>query len=212
MPLTFGPRPTRYSLHPWRADTSEKLQHRTRTLEARTRHQRVHSPDIVPGLLQTPDYATAVLTTCLHAAGRPAIEVGAALAQRVKRQQDWQQHPRRISFVLGEQALYTQVGSVAVMEFQLLCLLGNLELPPTDTTIAILPRTAPFTPTTNFVLYDDQVDIETLTNAITLTRAHDLSDYEHTFAQLTRHAYTGQDAAQLITDAITFHTRRPEIR
>ncbi|MEU3010074.1 Scr1 family TA system antitoxin-like transcriptional regulator [Nocardia asteroides] len=46
------------------ADGLETLQRSLIDIEAETKHQRTYNPDVIPGLVQTRDYARAILTKC----------------------------------------------------------------------------------------------------------------------------------------------------
>ncbi|MFJ4651110.1 DUF5753 domain-containing protein [Nocardia sp. NPDC088792] len=211
MSITLPSLTRRPPLQPWRRHHIDDLQRRTRHTEARTAHHRVFEPVLVPGLLQTPDYATEILTACINAAGRTGEDVDSAVAQRMARQADWEASSRSTHFLLAEQALYTRVGETRTMELQLRALLDVLTHPPAGTQIAIVPRAARFTcPTTNFVIYDSrEVAVETVTGGLRLTRRHDIADYEKVFDLLTGHAVTGTRAVELITDALVFHLAGP---
>lgn len=87
-------------------------------LEAGADLIREYAPDIVPGLLQTSDYARAMIR-----AGSPYIkpvDVGPRLESRLARQALLDDaSPVRMDVVLGEAALRQQVGGPAVMRRQL---------------------------------------------------------------------------------------------
>ncbi|WP_328438323.1 DUF5753 domain-containing protein [Nocardia puris] len=194
----------------WRRDQPSALQGRTRQLEADTSTQVEYSTDLVPGLLQTFDYAAAVLTAAFGTVGEEFVEeIDAAVAARMARQADWRKSGRRTRFLLGEQALYTTVGKPSVMRAQLGALMGPL---PQNTELGIIPRDATyFTGITSFTLFDDEaVAIETLTGALRFTDPRDIADYERAVEALTARAVTGRDAERLIADAAAPHARGTE--
>lgn len=208
MSLTFPTLRRGPQLHRWRQFPIVDWQHRIREIEARTSRQRIFDPELIPGLLQTPDYATGVLTACVRSLGRPDDDIASAVTARMARHADWQSRQRGTHFLLGEQALYTKVGTASTMEFQLRRLLEAVEQPPVGTQIGIVPRAVEFTVSaTNFVLYDNrEARVETTTSQLKLTRKRDISDYEKTFEMLAAQSVMGPEAARLLTEAIAFHT------
>lgn len=87
-------------------------------LEAGAESIREYAPDIIPGLLQTSDYARAVIR-----AGSPYIkpvDVGPRLESRLARQTRLDgSSPVQLTVVLGEAALRQRVGGTAVIRRQL---------------------------------------------------------------------------------------------
>lgn len=95
-------------------------------LEAGAERVAEYAPDIVPGLLQTADYARAVLR-----AGTPytrPVDVGPRLETRLARQARLVgEHALRLDVVLGEAALRQRVGGTGVMRGQLAHLLNVID-------------------------------------------------------------------------------------
>ncbi|MDR7172861.1 hypothetical protein J2W56_006627 [Nocardia kruczakiae] len=184
----------------WRRNPSCELQQRTGQLESGAVVVRWFDPGVVPGLLQTRDYARAVLGICV---GDPG-DVRAALEQRLARQRRWRVSEVRTHFVLGEQALYTIVGKADTTRTQLEMLLRPL---PPNSTLGILPRNTQFhIASTNFVIFDhDQAVVETVTGSLRVTDPADIGDYLAVFDILTECAVQGADAHALIGHAITTH-------
>ncbi|MGG2461600.1 helix-turn-helix domain-containing protein [Streptomyces sp. RGM 3693] len=74
--------------------------------------------NLIPGLLQTPDYARAILSAPPSALGHEGIE--ALLEARVKRQEVLERaNPPRLHAILIESSLRVQVGGLSVMRRQL---------------------------------------------------------------------------------------------
>lgn len=184
----------------WRGNPSSELQQRTGRLESDAVVVRWFDPGVVPGLLQTRDYARAVLDVCVGEEG----DVQAALEQRLARQRRWRVSEGRTHFVLSEQALYTIVGNAETTRTQLEMLLRPL---PSNSTLGILPRNTHFhTASTNFVIYDhDQAVVETVTGSLRIADPVALGDYLAVFDTLTERAVQGTDAHALIRHAITTH-------
>jgi len=107
----------------------------------RARLFRIYEPSVVPGLLQTRGYAVAVLSVFTEFVRVPDdAEQGAAA--RLDRQRVLTHGDRRFHMVLGEQALYTNVGGADVMAGQLEHLLAVEKLPRLR--IGIIPAGAPY--------------------------------------------------------------------
>lgn len=87
-------------------------------LEAGACEIRQYAPDIVPGLLQTSDYARAMIR-----AGSPyirAVDVGPRVESRLGRQDRIEsEEPLGLVVLLGEAALRYHVGGIAVMRAQI---------------------------------------------------------------------------------------------
>ncbi|WP_216916949.1 helix-turn-helix domain-containing protein [Nocardia noduli] len=170
--------------------------------EARTRCIRNYEPALIPGLLQTEPYARALLSTAIAFVGGHS-DLDRAVAARMDRQQILRQGTRRIVILLGEQALYTTVGSPDVMAAQLRHLLDtgfdNARLH-----LAIIPRQADFVYTTTcFVLLDnDTAEVETISAGLTITAPRELVYYEKAWSALYRQAASGRAARDLITAAL----------
>jgi hypothetical protein len=191
------------------------LQQRTRTTEAASRLLRGYEPDLIPGQLQTRDYATAVLRVCQETSGRPMDEsdLEEAVSARMARQADWRASGGEAHLLIGEQALYTTVGSPQVMIAQLQALQEILEEPyPIE--VFIIPRDADFVgPATNFCFYDEtKTTVETGTYQITLTQQADLACYETLFERLAAYASTYHAGVKLVTAALGHHLRSADPR
>jgi transcriptional regulator with XRE-family HTH domain len=98
-----------------------------------------YDPQLIPGLLQTPDYTSAVI-----AAAEPDLpedEVTGMVRTRGERQRilHWNR-PAQFSFFVHEQALQLQVGSTTIMHDQLLHLVLTAALDNVD--VRIVPSAA----------------------------------------------------------------------
>lgn len=103
---------------------------------------------IIPGLLQTPEYAGLLFELAAH------NNVADMLAGRQKRQQEVLEgeRPPTCAFILSESALRTTMGRPDVLRGQLQHLLELSARP--NVTIAVLPADAPVTPISyNFWMY-----------------------------------------------------------
>lgn len=186
---------------PWRGHASSEMQEHTGRRESTASELRWYDPAVVPGLLQTRDYAREILTVSLGAVGDDD-DVEAALAERRARQQRWRVSTVGAQFLIAEQALYTSVGDAGTMSAQLEMLLRPL---PDTARLGVLPRTSYFhTAATNFVIFGaSEVVVETVTGSLRLPGETDIADYMAVFDELAAHAAYGTSADALIRQAIT---------
>nr|WP_232541764.1 helix-turn-helix transcriptional regulator [Nocardia bovistercoris] len=187
----------------WRRVIADGHAHRQRQsieLESVTRLVRGYDPLIPTGLLQTRDYAEAILSRCIEFAGG-ANDLAEAVEMRMRRQSVLRDGVHRFHFLIGEPALYTGVGDDSVRRAQLEHLLDLMTL--TRVVIGIVPKTAEFLyTTTNFVIYDRRrVHVETVTAQLTITQPGELVQYERTFTALTERALYGDHARTMIRTA-----------
>lgn len=199
----------------WNDHSLTELQQHIRTTEAATRLLRGYEPDLIPGQLQTRDYATAVLRVCQQVSGRPVDrrDLEEAVAARMARQSGWRASGGEAHFLIGEQALYTTVGNPQVMVTQLEALQEILEEPhPIE--VFILPHTAEFVAqATNFLFYDDsRVTVETATCQVTITDPQGLACYETLFERLTAQSSAYHAGLKLVTTALRHHLRSGDSR
>ena len=85
-------------------------------LEASAAAITAYNSELIPGLLQTPDYARAVIEADRMLS--PAV-VDQRLAFRIERQQRHFAHPGAMTVIITAGAMNLQVGSVSVMEEQI---------------------------------------------------------------------------------------------
>jgi transcriptional regulator with XRE-family HTH domain len=105
-------------------------------VETKAAQVRDFSPHVVPALLQTEQYASALLTQQGHSAVHQQV---AALKVRQQRLVD-QSDPLQLITVVAEHALRLMVGDPMVMHGQLRSLLGSAKLP--TVTLRVLPCTS----------------------------------------------------------------------
>jgi hypothetical protein len=107
--------------------------------EASACHSIVYEPQLIPGLLQIPEYTRARIS-----AREPDLaedELAGAIRTREERQRilHWQ-NPARFTFYVHEQALLLRVGDAAIMHEQLLHLVLTAALD--NVTVRIVPSAA----------------------------------------------------------------------
>jgi transcriptional regulator with XRE-family HTH domain len=166
-------------------------------------------PSVVPGLLQTEDYARAVLRGAPQA--RRAEDIGQQVALRMRRQAILDQpRPPQVQVVLSESVLWVQVGGPAVMRAQLLRLADLAGRP--DLTLQILPLRAaahvqsvsPFT----MLEFADPADptvvyLEHLTGSLILEDVAQVRSYRALFDHLRAEALGPGPSADLIARTVT---------
>jgi transcriptional regulator with XRE-family HTH domain len=109
-------------------------------------------PGIVTGLLQTEDYARALLSTSPGVSDEIA---GVRLASRMERQRRvlMRADPPAARFVIDEMALYRRVGSPGIMAAEMRHLSAVAALP--NVTIQVLPAVAHPANASGFIVADD---------------------------------------------------------
>jgi hypothetical protein len=171
-------------------------------LYERTRLFRVYCSTVVPGLVQTPGYAAALMSSITNFQGTPD-DVTDAVAARMARSHVIREGDHRFSLIVEESVLYFRVGDAEVMADQLDYLLAVMALP--SVSIGVIPAAAERTvwPLEAFNMYDDeQVFVELLTAAVTVTSPSEIADYGRAFSELARMAVHGSAARTLIAAAI----------
>ena len=171
-------------------------------LEAEAATIRTYEPELVPGLLQTPDYARAVIR-----AGRPgdtAQEIDRRVEVRLERQEvltSVTPPPPKVSVVLNEGVLARRVGSPEVMRAQLEHLIRDRDR--ANIVIQILPFSAgehpamvgPFTMLTFLDPADPGVvNVENITGSLTLEQPEELRAYEEVWGAIQARAASPDDS------------------
>ncbi|RKN12120.1 helix-turn-helix domain-containing protein [Streptomyces radicis] len=171
-------------------------------LYERTRHLRVYVSNVVPGILQTEQYATALLSTIARFQGTPD-DAPQAAASRIERSQVLHRGHHTFAFLLEETVLRYRIGDAETMANQLGYLLAVMALP--NVSLGVIPFSAhrALWPLEAFYLFDDQrVSSELLTAAVNVSASSEIQVYAKAFAELAGMAVHGARARRLITDAI----------
>ncbi|GAB2652676.1 helix-turn-helix domain-containing protein [Nocardia goodfellowii] len=186
----------------WRRMRLPHRQKQSIATEAKTKLMRWYEPVLVPGLLQTPPYAEAVLRTVLDFCDEPEADIDASLSARLERQQVLYRGNHRFYFILAEQVLHTRVGPADLMIEQMDRLLTAMSLP--RVVVGIVPSVHDYTtPTNNFIMFDNRmVQVETVTAELTITQPSEITLYERAFHRLKDQAVHGADARAMITAAM----------
>ncbi|MFD5753639.1 helix-turn-helix domain-containing protein [Streptomyces sp. NPDC127033] len=177
------------------------------SLEEAAKTIRSYEPHFVPGLLQTEEYAHAVLST--GAVGRTAdpLRIERHVALRMERQALLTRADAPAFWaVLDETVLRRAVGSKAVMRAQIDRLIEAVEMPNVTLQIAEFgagPHPGTYSP---FVLFrfgipevPDMVYIEYLTGALYLDEAHEVSAHMQAMDRMVTLAEPANHTRQLLT-------------
>ncbi len=181
---------------------TRRRQQASATVYERARLFRIYEPAVVPGLLQTHDYAVAVLSSFIDFVRVPDDAEQGATA-RLERQKVLTHGDRRFHMVLGQQALHTDVGGPEVMAGQLEHLLAALTLPRLR--LGIIPSGAPYrVPLNNgfWILDEALVQFDTYSAELSLVRPDEITLYGRAFERLAALAVYGAEARAIITQAL----------
>ncbi|MER5178452.1 helix-turn-helix transcriptional regulator [Streptomyces sp. NPDC002896] len=173
-------------------------------LESQAVRMRTLETTVVPGLLQTPDYARAVTRAALD--GLPDAQIDALVEVRLARQEVLRRDPPlQVSAVLDEAVLRRAVGGPGVMQRQLDRLVEAWQLP--HVRLQVLPFSAGehIGVTGPFVVFSfsnisdlDVVVLDHLTSSLYLEAKEDLKAYTDAFNSLQRLALSPEDSLEFI--------------
>ncbi|WP_435832586.1 helix-turn-helix domain-containing protein [Nocardia vinacea] len=186
----------------WRRVVASGRAHRQRQsleIEGRAQYVRWFESWVVPGLLQTPEYAAAMLTTCRALVPGGRDDIAEAVAVRMSRQRVLRTGRRRFSFVIGEAALHQTVGSSEIMAEQRRALIEHAANPRID--LGIVPATVDASVGSHgFAIFDaERVMVETISAELTITRPSEIAIYADAFAIMHGLARHGAGAMDLIS-------------
>jgi transcriptional regulator with XRE-family HTH domain len=159
-------------------------------MEATATRLRLFQPNLVPGLLQTAEYARSAIELATES---PDIELG--VAGRMARQSILYDRAKSFEFVITEGALRWRIvpANVHVGQLNHLASLATLA----NVSVGVIPWHAQVGAhqSTMFCLFDDaSVYVELLNGEVTTEDRADVAQYAATFASLTQAAVTGEDA------------------
>lgn len=173
-------------------------------LEAEAAEIRGFEPQLVPGLLQTPEYARAVIRA--EHPDAPDAEVERRVELRIRRQSV--DPAPRLWFVLDEAVLHRPVGGREVMSAQLARLLKAAKTP--GTTVQILPfdlgEHASMGSAFSVLTFRHAADLpvgylETRAGSLYL-EGQQVEDYAAVFSHLSATARGDRESAAMISDAM----------
>jgi len=187
-------------------------------LETDAESLRVYEPQVVPGLLQTRNYAEALITGALPEA--PPSEIDKRVTVRGRRQDRITalEQPLRLWVVIDESALRRMVGSKQVMIEQLEQLVELSRLP--HVTVQVLPFDMGAHPGINgqyaILEFPDAADssvvyIEGVTSDLYLEKAQDVQRYSFMYEHLRAQALNVEQSRIFIGDIAKEYARRTDI-
>ncbi|MFF3432267.1 helix-turn-helix domain-containing protein [Streptomyces sp. NPDC002602] len=184
-------------------------------LETEASSIRSYEPLLIPGLLQTPAYAAAVVSETIP---RPTSEQASARLEVRMRRQHRAHHPARplrLWVVLDESVLHRVVGGPDTMREQLEHL-NQLGAQP-HITVQVLPHDAGAHPGVSgqfsLLHFTGEPDtgtvyLERLTSDLYLEKRADVQRYGVVYDHLRAQALSPEDTAHLITRTIKVHAGR----
>ncbi|MEV4380814.1 helix-turn-helix transcriptional regulator [Streptosporangium sp. NPDC049644] len=173
-------------------------------LEAEAQQAINYESLFIPGLLQTEDYARAVIPGVLPTA--TAAEVDSFVTARMQRQALLEHEtPLRLWAIIDQAALHRTVGSDAIMRAQLTHLIQQARRP--HITVQVIPFSAgahPGMPGSFIVLkFDtegsDVIHIDSMVGDLFLEKEADIQQYNHICEHLRAIALSPADTAALLT-------------
>jgi hypothetical protein len=188
----------------WRLNRAgmRRRQDSVRPLYERTRVFKAYCPSVVPGWLQTPEYAAALLSSITEFRETP--DVAQAVASRMSRNWMVSSGNHRFVLLIEETVLRYRIGGGAVIASQLARLAEAAPLP--SVALGVIPFGAPERPAwplEQFTVFDDErVHVELLSAHVTVTAPSEITLYVRAFERLGRLAVYGDAARALIGDAI----------
>ena len=191
------------------------LQQDVRDVEATSATILNFQPTIVPGLLQTADYALRLVSSG-YPDGR--VDVTTAVTARLDRQAILYNDAKHLEFVIAEAALRWRLGPPQMMLVQLDRVASLATLP--NVTIAIIPQASEVTAwhVHGFVILDDRTEggplvrVETLTTGLSISDPDAVERYRLAFRLLREKAVFGDQAGALIRALMAELSQPPRAR
>ncbi|GAA1656912.1 helix-turn-helix transcriptional regulator [Fodinicola feengrottensis] len=170
--------------------------------DQKTRLFQVFEATVLPGLLQTAEYARARFAEGIRRLKLPN-DINEAVAARVRRQEILYRTDKRFHFVLTEAALRFRLCPTDVMLGQLDRLISFSQLPNVRLGIVGFETQYATSPWHGFWIYDNErVLVETFSAALDLRQPQEIELYGNAFEQLAAVASYGRSARTLINRVI----------
>ncbi|NYV78391.1 helix-turn-helix transcriptional regulator [Streptomyces sp. UH6] len=176
-------------------------------LETDAASLRVYDPQVVPGLLQTRQYAESLITGALPETAAADIEKRVQVRLRRQQRINAPENPLRLWTVLDEAALKRVVGNRAVMREQLEHLVEQAQMP--HVTVQVIPFDLGAHPGLNgqyaILEFPDASDssvvyIEGVTSDLYLEKPNDVQKYSVMYEHLRAQALNVDQSRQFIQD------------
>ncbi|MEU1814001.1 helix-turn-helix transcriptional regulator [Streptomyces roseifaciens] len=176
-----------------------KHQRTIQAVEAGTQTLKLFQGQLIPGLLQTPEYASAVLSLPPEL---PAESRARTVAARIERQASLYDRDRSFHFLVCEHVLRWLISEPVVMALQLDRLVSVSRLPNVSLGVVPVGPRMPDFPMTCFSLHDDRlVIVETFHSEVTTRDPRDVQLYADTFERFSAVALYG-DGMRALTESI----------
>ncbi|MCX4725957.1 helix-turn-helix domain-containing protein [Streptomyces sp. NPDC090052] len=183
-------------------------------LETDAASLRVYDPQVVPGLLQTKQYAEALIAGALPETAVTDIEKRVQVRLRRQERVSADESPLRLWVVIDESALLRVIGDKQLMIAQLEHLVELSQLP--HVTVQVLPFAVGAHPGINgqyaILEFPDAADssvvyIEGVTSDLYLEKAHDVQKYSVMYEHLRAQALNVDQTRQFIMDIAKGYAR-----
>jgi transcriptional regulator with XRE-family HTH domain len=166
--------------------------------DQKTRLFRAFEATVIPGLLQTAEYARARFAEGIRRLKLPN-DINEAVAARVQRQEILYRPDKRFHFVLTEAALRFRLCPPEVMLGQLDRLVSLSQLPNVRLGIIGFETQYATSPWHGFWMYDNErVLVETFSAALDLRQPQEIELYGNAFEQLAAVASYGRSARSIV--------------
>jgi transcriptional regulator with XRE-family HTH domain len=169
-------------------------------LEDQTREIRAFEHAIIPGLLQTPEYARCVYNKLAELHG-PIGDVDESIALRMARQRILYDSSKRLHFVLSAEAVQHSFAPADVMRGQLDRLVSASMLKTVTLGIIPMGREWPIPPSHGFWIFDDTtVLVEAISAELAVTEPDEVQLYVAAFELFAGVSVSGDIARRFLLD------------
>ncbi|MFJ4784488.1 Scr1 family TA system antitoxin-like transcriptional regulator [Streptomyces sp. NPDC088794] len=183
-------------------------------LETDAASLRVYDPQVVPGLLQTRQYAEALIAGALPETAAADVEKRVQVRLRRQERITAPENPLRLWTVMDEAAVRRVVGNRSLMRDQLEHLVEQSQLP--HVTVQVIPFEMGAHPGVNgqyaILEFPDAADssvvyIEGVTSDLYLEKANDVQKYSVMYEHLRAQALNADQSRQFIADIAKEYAR-----
>ncbi|KRD17459.1 MULTISPECIES: helix-turn-helix domain-containing protein [unclassified Streptomyces] len=183
-------------------------------LETDAASLRVYDPQVVPGLLQTRQYAEALISGALPETAQTEIDKRVQVRMRRQERVSSGENPLRLWSVMDESALRRVVGGRELMRAQLEHLVEQSQLP--HVTVQVIPFEMGAHPGLNgqyaILEFPDTADssvvyIEGVTSDLYLEKPNDVQKYSVMYEHLRAQALNVEQSRQFIADIAKGYVR-----
>jgi transcriptional regulator with XRE-family HTH domain len=186
-------------------DGAAALQRELVDLGARPQTIRAYQHNVVPGLLQTAEYAKAVFAGALRGTeftGKQ--EIAEAVQGRLERQQVLYDSETTARFVVTEAALRWRPDEGRTLAVQLDRMMAMASLNSVELAVIPLDRPGPLLPVTSFTMFDQADDpvvlVETVTRELVITEPGEVDFFRDRFSSAEEQTLSGEDSLAFIRD------------